>query len=302
MKNQIITINSVSELCSVFGFDKPKHPLIALIDAAQINVPESQIGTKVVLDLYMIALKDKDCGIEYGRNHFDFEEGVMAFSGPKQVNTIEEEMKPGEVKGWMLYFHPDLIRGTHLGSIISEYSFFDYKVVEALHLSEDEEVLITDTVANIKNEFSQRIDSHSQRVIVSNIELLLNYCLRFYDRQFFTRTNQNKDIFSRFEKELKSYFDAEEQLKNSLPTINYFAEKLNLSSHYFSDLLKKETGRSAKDHINDYIIELAKNYLLGTNQTINEIAYFLGFNYPHYFTRLFKSKTGYTPLAYKQLN
>jgi AraC-like DNA-binding protein len=302
MKNQIININSVSELCAIFGFDKPKHPLITLIDAEKINVPASYIGTKVVLDLYMIALKDKDCGIEYGRSHYDFTEGAMAFSGPKQVNTIEKEMKPGEVKGWMLYFHPDLIRGTHLGNIISEYSFFDYKVIEALHLSEDEKTLITDTVTNIKNEFSQRIDSHSQRVIVSNIELLLNHCLRFYDRQFYTRTNQNKDILSRFEKELKSYFEREEQLTHSLPSIDYFAEKFYLSPHYFSDVLKKETGRAAKDHINDHVIELAKNYLLGTNQSVNEIAYLLGFNYPHYFTRLFKSKTGYTPLKYKQLN
>ncbi|AHF15278.1 helix-turn-helix domain-containing protein [Niabella soli] len=302
MKDQIININSVSELCRVFGFDKPKHPLITLIDTEKINVPASYIGSKVVLNLYMIALKDRDCGIEYGRNHFDFAEGVMAFAAPKQVSTIEKEMKPGEIKGWMLYFHPDLLRGTHLGNIISEYSFFDYKVVEALHLSEDEETLITTTITNITNEFSQRIDSHSQRVIVSNIELLLNYCLRFYDRQFYTRTTQNKDILSRFEKELKAYFEREEQLENNLPTINYFAEKFHLSPHYFSDLLKKETGRAAKDHINDHVIELAKNYLLGTNQSVNEIAYSLGFNYPHYFTRLFKSKTGLTPLAYKQLN
>lgn len=302
MKSNIINISSISQLCQSFGFEKPKHPLITLINTENINVPSSQIGTKVVSNLYMIGLKDKDCGIEYGRNHYDFDEGVMVFSAPKQVSTIKKEMKPNTIKGWMLYFHPDLIQGTHLGDIILEFSFFDYGIFEALHLSEDEESLINDTVINIKNEFTQRIDNHSQRVIVSNLELLLNYCLRFYERQFNTRTRQNKDVFSQFEFELKAYFEREEQLEKSLPSIEYFANKANLSSHYFSDVLKKETGRSAKDHINDYVIELAKNSLLGTHLSVSEIAYLLGFNYPHYFTRLFKAKTGYTPLKYRQLN
>ncbi|WP_027391444.1 helix-turn-helix domain-containing protein [Aquimarina latercula] len=302
MKNHIVNVNSISELHEAFGFEKPKHPLITLINTEKLDVPTSQIGTKVVTDLYMIALKDRDCGVEYGRNHFDFAEGVMVFSAPKQVSTVEKEMKPGDIKGWMLYFHPDLIRGTHLGEIISDYSFFNYGVFEALHLSEDEEITLKETVKNIENEFTQRIDNHSQRVIVSNLELVLNYCLRFYERQFNTRAAQNKDVFTLFEKELKMYFKNNEQLENSLPSIDFFAQKANLSSHYFSDVLKKETGRSAKDHINEYVIELAKNKLLATNQSISEIAFELGFNYPHYFTRLFKSKTGNTPLEYRKLN
>ncbi len=302
MENKIVHINSISELHQAFGFEKPKHPLITLIDTEKLDVPASQIGTKVVSDLYMIALKDKDCGVEYGRNHFDYSEGVMVFSGPKQVSTVEKEMKPGEIKGWMLYFHPDLIRNTHISEIINEYSFFNYGVYEALHLSDDEEKLINETVKNIQNEFSQRIDNHTQRVINSNLELLLNLSLRFYERQFNTRTAQNKDVFSTFERVLKEYFSSEKQLELSLPSVDYFADKVNLSSHYFSDVLKKETGRSAKDHINDYIVELAKNQLAGTNKSVSQIAYHLGFNYPHYFTRLFKNKTGFTPSEYKHLN
>lgn len=302
MKNQIINIQSISELHSALGFEKPKHPLITLINTEKLDVPASQIGTKLVTDLYMIALKDRDCGVEYGRNHFDFSEGVMVFSAPNQVSTVEKEMKPGDIKGWMLYFHPDLIRGTNLGEIISEYSFFNYGVFEALHLSDDEEKLVNETAKNIQNEFIQRIDNHTQRVINSNLELLLNLSLRFYERQFNTRAAQNKDVFSKFEGVLKDYFATEKQLEYSLPSVDYFADKVNLSAHYFSDVLKKETGRSAKDHINDYVIELAKNQLAGTNKSISEIAYSLGFNYPHYFTRLFKNKTGHTPSKYKHLN
>lgn len=299
MSSNIIHIESISELHQAFGFAKPSHPQITLINTERLNVPASQIGTKVVSDLYMIALKDKDCGIEYGRNSFDYAEGVMVFSAPNQVSTVTKEMKPNSVKGWMLYFHPDLIRGTYLGEIISDYSFFDYSVYEALHLSENEESIVSDTVRNIQNEYIQRIDNMSQRVISSNLELLLNYCLRFYERQFNTRTAQNKDVFTKFERLLKAYFSSEEQLNNSIPTVDYFAEKINLSSNYFSDVLKKETGSSAKDHINNYIIELAKNKLIGSNNTVSEIAYSLGFNYPHYFTRMFKNKTGYTPSEYK---
>lgn len=302
MESNIIHINSISELHKAFGFEKPKHPLISLVDAECLDIPASYIGTKVASDLYMIALKDKSCGSEYGRNYFDFTEGVMVFSAPKQVSTIEKEIKPKTIKGWMLYFHLDLIRSTHLADIISEYSFFNYGVFEALHLSDDEEKIINETVTNIENEFTQRIDNHTQRVINSNLELLLNLCLRFYERQFNTRTAQNNDIFSKFERVLKDYFSTEKQLEYSLPSVDYFAEKMNLSPHYFSDVLKKETGRSAKDHINDYVIELAKNLLVGTNKSVSEIAYSLGFNYPHYFTRLFKNKTGYTPSKYKSPN
>ena len=298
----IYKVKSISQLHSLLGFPKPKHPLISLIDASKIQVTEEEIGSKLIYDFYMISLKDKSCGVEYGRNSFDFDEGVMVFSAPGQVYTPTHSIQAGDIQGWMLYFHPDLIRNTNLGDIIDEFSFFNYDVVEALHLSEDEEMTIDTTVNNIKSEYSQRIDNHSQRVIVSNLELLLNYCLRFYERQFNTRTNQSKDVISQFEKELKKYFKSEQHFELGLPSIQHFADIAHLSQHYFSDLIKKETGRKPKDHINEFVVEKAKDLLLGTEQSVSEIAYELGFNYPHYFTRLFKSKTGYTPVEYRNMN
>lgn len=302
MSDKVFRIKSISELHDSMGLGKPKHPLITLIDAAKINVDEGKIGSKLIADYYMISLKDKSCGMEYGRNSFDFEEGVMVFSAPGQIYSPTRIIQPGEIEGWMLVFHPDLIRHTHLGEHIDDYSFFNYEVYEALHLSEDEEKVVHECVVNIQSEYEQRIDNHSQRVIIANLDLLLSYCLRFYERQFNTRTNQSKDIVSLFEKELKNYFRINQHLENGLPTIQYFAEKANLSQHYFSDLLKKETGRSAKDHINDFVIEKAKTLLLNSERAVSEIAYDLGFNYPHYFTRLFKAKTGQTPVEYRSLN
>lgn len=302
MPDNIVRIKSISQLHDLLGFEKPKHPLISIIDAEDLSVDLSSVGVKVSSSLYMISLKDKSCGVEYGRNHFDFDEGVMVFTAPDQITSVTHPIHKGDITGWMIYFHPDLIRGTHLGDIIDEYSFFNYDVFEALHLSEDEEITVNDCVENIKKEYSQRIDNHSRRVIVSNVELLLNYCLRFYERQFNTRTTQSKDVVSQFEKELKNYFKQEQHFETGIPAAKYFAEKAHLSSHYFSDLIKKETGRTPKDHINEYVIGQAKNMLLNTRHSVSEIAYDLGFNYPHYFTRLFKSKTGYTPVEYRNLN
>ena len=298
----VYKVESIGKLHSLLGLPKPKHPLISLIDASQIQVTEEEIGSKVIYNFYMISLKDKSCGVEYGRNSFDFDEGVMVFSSPGQAYSPTKVIEKGEIQGWMLYFHPDLIRNTNLGKIIDEFSFFNYDVVEALHLSEDEELTIDTTVSNIKSEYSQRIDNHSQRVIVSNLELLLNYCLRFYERQFNTRVNQSKDVVGQFESDMKEYFRKEMHLESGLPGIQYFADLAHLSQHYFSDLIKKETNRTPKDHINDFVIEKAKNLLLGTEQSVSEIAYDLGFNYPHYFTRLFKSKVGHTPNEYRNLN
>lgn len=298
----ILRIKSISQLHAILGFPKPKHPLISLIDTANIQITEERVNSKVVYDFYMISLKDKSCGVDYGRNSFDFDEGVMIFTAPGQTYTFTKSYDFGEIQGWMLYFHPDLLHNTGLGQQISNYLFFNYDVVEALHLSEDEEKTITTTVGNIVSEYEQRIDNHSQRVIVSNLELLLNYGLRFYERQFNTRTNHNKDIISQFERALKDYFRSEQLIEFGLPDIQYFADKAHYSKHYFSDLIKKETGRTPKDHINDYVIEKAKQMLLSTEQSISEIAYDLGFNYPHYFSRLFKKQTGETPKEFRNMN
>ncbi len=296
------TINSISRLHEVFNYPKPKHPLITWLDAADMEIHPEQVNMKVTSNFYMVSMKDKSCGLEYGRNSFDFEEGVVTFSAPGQVLKSTETIQKGKIQGWMLLFHPDLVRNTHLGSQMESYSFFNYDVVEALHVSEEEETTINATVGNIKSEYERRIDNHSQRVIVSNLELLLNYCLRFYERQFHTRSHQNKDVISQFERELQAYFKGGQHLESGLPSIHYFADRAHLSQHYFSDLIKKETGRKPKDHINDYVIEKAKHLLLSTEQSLSEVAYDLGFNYPHYFTRLFKSKTGLTPVEYRNSN
>jgi AraC-like DNA-binding protein len=302
MSENTLHVKSISQMHELLGLPKPKHPQITLIDATLLHVPESYVGTRLISDCYMISLKDKSCGLEYGRNSFDFAEGVMVFSAPGQASNFTEPISAGAITGWMLCFHPDLFRGTHLGDTIHEFTFFDYEVFEALHLSQEEEETVGQVVQNIQNEYEQRIDTHSRRVIISNLELLLSYSLRFYERQFNTRTAQNRDIVVNFEKQLKAYFEKKEQHKNGTPSIAYFAEKAHLSQHYFSDLLKKETGRSAKDHINNYLIEKAKNLLLSSDRTISEVAYDLGFNYPHYFTRLFKAKTGKTPVAFRNMN
>ena len=301
-KNDILRIRSISEAHQVLGFNKPGHPLVTVFDAAKYVIPDHMVGVPFTTDLYTIALKDGSCGMDYGRNRYDFEEGVMIFTAPNQVMTATRDQQEHTVEGWMLLFHPDLIRRSPLGETIGSYSFFSYDVYEALHLSDEEINTVTACVNNIKNEYEKRIDNHSQRVIVSNIELLLNYSSRFYERQFNTRTNQNKDIVSQVEGYMREYYQDEKLAETGPLSIQYLAGRVHLSTNYLSDLLRKETGRSAKDHINDFVIDKAKNKLLGGRESVSEIAYSLGFNYPHYFSRLFKARTGMTPQEYRELS
>ena len=300
--SNIVRIDTIHQLHELLGLPKPKHPLITLIDAAELGVPESRVGARLSSAFYMISLKDKSCGLEYGRNAFDFDEGVMVFSAPDQISTVTEAIPKGSIQGWMLYVHPDLLRGLPLGKSIKDYGFFNYDVYEALHLSQEEEGQVETCVRNIEAEYQERIDAHSQRVMVSNLDLLLSYSQRFYERQFHTRAPQYRDVVSDFEHALQQYFENETYLEEGIPSIQFFAEQAHLSQHYFSDLLKKETGRSAKDHINGYVIERAKNILLASDHSVSEVAYSLGFNYPHYFTRLFKAKTGMTPVEFRSAN
>ena len=302
MDKNIIHIKSINQLLEGSGLGKPTHPLIAVIDTADIVFGKEMQGLKIISDLYSIALKDASCGLDYGRKPYDFNEGVLFFSAPKQVFTVTKVQKLNEVKGWMIYFHPDLIRNTKLASKIDDYTFFNYEVNEALHLSEKEQSLLNNLVNLIENEIQERIDSHSQQVLVSNIELILSYSFRFYERQFNTRSAQNTDIVSKVEALLKNYYKTNELILSGQPTIEYLANGCNLSSNYLSDLLSKETGRSAKDHINDFLMEKAKNLLLSSTDSVSGIAYSLGFNYPHYFSRIFKKKTGKTPQEYRQMN
>jgi AraC-like DNA-binding protein len=302
MTENIIHTKSINELQKGMGMGKPLHPLITVLDTSKLVVKEQLIGQRFTADMYCIALKDTSCGMDYGRNHYDFNEGVLIFTAPNQVITVTKAQELNEVKGWMLYFHPDLIRNTSLGAKIDAYNFFNYEVHEALHLSDKEQDTLNHAVRLIEDEMNERIDNHSQQVLVSNIELILNYSVRFYERQFNTRCASHVDIVAKVESLLKNYDKEHNLSETGQPTIQYLANECHLSASYLSDLLTKETGRSAKEHINDFIVEKAKHLLLSSSDSVSGIAYSLGFNYPHYFGRLFKQKTGKTPQQYRQLN
>jgi AraC-like DNA-binding protein len=301
--NQVQHIETISEMSTMLNQSKPKHPLVAVVDFSKI-VSYGDGEMKISSGFYSIMFKNH-ChnNFKYGRKYFDFEEGTLICIAPNQVSTIENEpLYKDPVVGWGLFFHPDLIHGTSLGTKMKDYSFFSYEMNEALHLSEAEKATLADCLSKIEEELAQNIDNHSQTLIVSNIELLLNYCSRYYDRQFMTRKTSNKDILAKFETILENYFTSEYLKGQGIPTVKYCAEKLFLSANYLSDLLKKETGKNAQEHIHYYIIEEAKNTLLVSNASVNEIAFSLGFDYPQYFSKLFKSKTGLTPAEFRRMN
>jgi AraC-like DNA-binding protein len=281
------------------------HPLVSVINFSKAN-PRSWGGEKNVrinYGMYCIFLKDVKCGdLKYGRNYYDYQEGTLVFVAPGQVVEIETDGQVYQPKGHALVFHPDLIRGTALSKTINDYNFFSYNANEALHLSDRERQIVLDCFSKIETELHQNIDKHSKKLIASNIELFLNYCERFYDRQFITRDNANKGILEKFEELLNSYFSSDKPQKIGLPSVAFFADELHLSANYFGDLIKKETGKSAKEYIQDKIIDVAKNEAFDTGKTVNEIAYDLGFKYPQHFTRMFKNRVGLTPNEFKSMN
>jgi AraC-like DNA-binding protein len=253
--------------------------------------------------LYSVILKDVVCGdLRYGRHHYDYQAGTLVFYAPGQFVSFDNPRVVYQPMGFGLLFHPDFLIGTHLGKAIHQYKFFNYQTNEALHLSDDERTMILDIFAKIEFELKQPIDKHSKKLIASNIELFLDYCQRFYDRQFVTRDNAHQGILEKFEALLNDYFHSEKPQTTGLPSVAYFAEELNLSSNYFGDLMKKETGQSAKDYILFKTISIAKEKVFEDGKTVNEIAYELGFKYPQHFTRLFKDKVGYSPSQFKNLN
>lgn len=283
-----------------FNNHETLHPLVSLVDFSKAD---RRTGSRMTFGLYCIFLKEVHCGdLKYGCNHYDYEEGTLVFIAPGQVIDVENKVDYYQPIGHALVFHPDLIRGTSLAKSINEYSFFSYQTNEALHLSQKERKIIFDCFSKIENELNQSVDKHSKRLIASNIELFLNYCERFYDRQFITRENVNKGILENFEELLNNYFTSEKPISIGLPSVAHFADELFLSPNYFGDLIKKETGKSAQDYIQIKIIDLAKEKLFGNEKTINEIAYELGFKYPQHFSRLFKQRVGYTPNQYRNLN
>ncbi len=298
----IINLKSISEI-SNFQKNKSNHPLVTVVDFSKLE-GHFEEGTRISCEFYSIMFKNHCSNkIKYGRETYDFQDGSLVCFAPKQVITLDSEIEmKQDMMGWALYFHPDLLRGTSLGQNIFDYTFFSYEVTEALHLSDKEKKVLYDCILKIETELQENIDNHSQTLIVSNIELLLNYCNRYYGRQFITRKNLNSTVVSQVEKLLKSYFNNDSFKESGLPSVKYLADNVHLSPSYLSDLLKKETGMNAQDHIHYYVIEEAKNVLLNTDNSVSEIAHSLGFEYPQYFSRLFKKKTGQTPIEYRNLN
>ncbi|MET7253190.1 helix-turn-helix domain-containing protein [Dyadobacter fermentans] len=298
----ILQVKTISEINN-FVKGVTKHPLVAVVDFSKVDELIEE-DVKISCDFYCIMFKNYCANnMRYGRQQYDFQDGSLICIAPRQILTMDSEIdKKEDMMGWGLFFHPDLVRGTTLGSKMKEYTFFSYETAEALHLSEKEKQILYDCVQKIENELNENIDNHSQNLIVSNIELLLNYCSRYYGRQFITRKHSNRDVVSRVEQVLRAYFSSEVLKEKGLPSVTYLAGEVNLSPNYMSDLLKKETGMNAKDRIHHFLIEEAKNILLGSNKSISEIAYELGFEYPQYFSKLFKQKTGNTPQEFRNLN
>ena len=296
---EIVKLETVAAYNKMRGMET-LHPLVTILDLSKAKPMPAQTFN---FGLYAVYLKELDCGeLKYGRNHYDYQEGTLVFIAPGQVLGVQPKVKTFEPKGWALLFHPDLIKGTSLGKHIHDYSFFSYDVNEALHLSEKERQIVLDCFGKIQYELEQYIDKHSKTLIASNIELFLNYCIRFYDRQFITRDNAHNGILERFEHLLNEYYLSDKPKNSGLPSVAYCATELNLSSNYFGDVIKKETGKSAQEYIQSKVIDVAKERIFTIDKSISEVAYELGFTYPQHFTRLFKQRVGLSPSEYRNLN
>ncbi|GLU56955.1 AraC family transcriptional regulator [Dyadobacter frigoris] len=283
----------------ILGLPAPLHPLVALVDYNNVSIEMFPKGQKTSFDFYKISFKPTFIGqIKYGQAYYDFEEGGLAFLKPNQIVFPPEDIESYE--GIALYFHPDFIRNYPLGNAINQYGFFSYDVSEALFLSAKEKEIITSLFASIANELHNNIDSFSQDVLVSQIELLLNYSNRFYNRQFITRKSINHDIITSLDKLLDNYFEEENSLKNGLPSVKYISTELKLSQRYLSDMLSSLTGLNTQQYIQNAIIEKAKEKLSMTNLSVSEIAYELGFEHSQSFSKLFKTKTNVSPLEFRQ--
>lgn len=294
-------IRTISQYHEVRGLPKPEHPLISIVDYRLITVDPDDSGHSFILDFYSISLKHStNFKMKYGQQEYDFDAGVLFFLAPKQVFTIMQR-NDTEAKhtGWMLMIHPDFLWGTSLANTIRKHEYFDYAVNEALFLSDKEEAILTNIIRNIEQEYHSNIDRFSQNIIISQIETLLNYSERFYQRQFITRKISNHQVLNRMEALLTDYFNEGGLISKGLPSVQFVADKLHVSPSYLSGLLKTLTGKSTQEHIHDKLIEKAKEKLSTTQLSVSQIAFDLGFEHPQSFSKLFKAKTDMSPLAFR---
>ena len=296
---EYVDIKSISALHELFRIEKPVHPLISVVDLAKADPAHRESGASYRLDFYSVACKKIEGLLGYGRTNYDFSEGMLMFTAPYQVLTPRPEKK---VEGWGLYIHPDFLNATNKGHKLTLFSFFGYDVNEALHISDAEKKVLEDCLQNIQREISMNLDSHSHNLILTNLELFLSYCSRFYDRQFLTRIKASNDTVEKFERLLNNYFAQASLIEAGMPDVKYFASQLHLSANYLSDLLNKYTGKTTQEHIHLKLIDKAKSLLWSTGNPISEIAYDLGFEHPSHFTKLFKNKTGMSPKQFRNVN
>jgi len=296
---QPVVFNSISALHRALGLPKPLHPLISLVDYSEVKADTEQLEKGMVFNFYKISYKKSFTGqVRYGQNYYDFDEGGLSFFSPNQVITALDG--EADYSGYTLLIHPDFITGFPLGQKIKNYGFFAYAVTEALYLSEKEKKVIIGLFDNMQAELESAIDQISQEVLISQIELLLNYSKRFYSRQFITRKTAGNDLLVRFEVLLAAYFESDQPSLTGLPTVAQLAEPLNVSPHYLSDMLRTITGQNTQQHIHQKLIEKSKELLSASNLTISEISYKLGFEHPQSFNRTFKKKTNLSPLDFRQ--
>ena len=297
--SEITKIDTVQQYCDLFGIEA-LHPLISIVDCDKMQ--PIRHGRRLY-NLYAVLLKDTECGtMSYGKSIYDYEKGTVLFAAPGQVMGAEDDGLLHQPAGWALVFHPELLRGTPLAKMMKGYSYFSYNANEALHLSEQERRTVIECVEKIQTELQHPIDKHSKSLIVDNLKFMRDYCVRFYDRQFITRENANHDILSRFENLLDEYFNSDKLAQDGIPSVQYCADKLCLSANYLGDLLKRETGLSALKHIQQKMLDVAKERVFNTQKSISEISYELGFPYPQHFSRWFKKMAGCTPNEYRTAN
>ena len=296
-----LRIKTITEYHRIMGLPKPEHPLITVINFEDVKYPLTRRSGGVIFDFYSVSLKrisNPKVKYKYGQQAYDFDEGIMYFISPNQLFSVETE-EEYKLSGWMLLVHPDFLWSTALAKKIKQYEYFSYSVHEALHLSDKEETNVKSIMQNIAQEYHSNIDKFSQDVIIAQVELLLTYAERFYQRQFITRKISNHKILDRLEDLLTEYFNSDALEKNGLPTVQYVSETLNVSPNYLSSLLNVLTGQSTQQHIHDKLIEKAKEKLSTTSLSVSEIAYGLGFGHPQSFSKLFKTKTKLSPLEFR---